>query len=199
MVYSGDLTPEASFTSTAPGSDGQLEWDIDGDLQNDIIWNVTDDGNGTPLPIVGATGSTAIYKPVADDPSVDAGVLLNSNPISGQYKASTNNWPVGEATGYMGFSFTSGLSLEPTTTLYGWAQFSYDSTTVDAETLRLVDYAYEDSGLGIFAGTLTAGPTTTAVPEPGTAAAGMGAVAALLAGSQVMMKRRRERQQNRAA
>jgi hypothetical protein len=94
-----------------------------------------------------------------------------------------NTWPVNSGPGYLGFSF------QPAdTTLYGWAQLDLTEDTRDPAifddtifTLKLLDFAYDDSGA-----TLNAG----AIPEPSSAAM----LAAALAGSATLFRRRQAKQ-----
>jgi len=84
-------------------------------------------------------------------------------------------WAAGSS-GYFGFSIINGAD-----TFYGWAQLTYGSD----KSLTLHDFAYESTP----GAAITAGATTSAIPEPSTYAA----MAGLLAGSAVLLRRRQQR------
>lgn len=104
-------------------------------------------------------------------------VLPGSNYFSHFQSALNNrgnndaNWAAG-TTGYLGFRINIGSG-----TGYGWAQVSYNLDN----SLTIRDFAYESSGGSISV-------PAAAIPEPASATA----LAALLAGSAALLKRRRQ-------
>jgi hypothetical protein len=108
-----------------------------------------------------------------------AGASVNSLGFASQslgYLRTSSGWNDGD-TGYLGFRFTSSGN-----TYYGWAQISYVAGT----SLTLLDFAYENSPSTL----LLAG--AGAIPEPAETAIGAG-IAALLAGSAALHRRRQQR------
>ncbi len=116
---------------------------------------------------------------IALDTTIDGNLSYTSSSRSFNNFAQNNNanWPAG-TTGYVALRFdgddTAGVSV-----LYGWLQVTMNSTS----SITVHDFAYEASG-----GSILAGQTATAVPEPSTYAM----MAGLLAGAAALYRRRRK-------
>jgi hypothetical protein len=92
-----------------------------------------------------------------------------------------HGWPAGNQTGFAAFRFTTASKGFD----FGWVRLKYTlGSNGLANAVTAVDYAYDDTGASILAG-----QTTSATPEPSTAA-----LALLAAGAAGVMALRRRRQ-----
>jgi hypothetical protein len=110
---------------------------------------------------------------------VTTGELTFGDPINGtsSFGAGPFSVPIDGANHFVGFVLNPGGAP-----LYGWLSVMHIGGNGDGNG-KVNSWAYDDSGAGITAG------QTTAIPEPASAAA----VAALLAGSAAVWKRRRQK------
>jgi hypothetical protein len=129
----------------------------------------------------GAVAATSWISNLALDTTIDSSLTYATatNRSFNNFNGDNNaNWPVG-TTGYVGVKFDgddgAGVSI-----LYGWVGVTFNGTSTTVH-----DFAYEASG-----GSILAGQTATAVPEPSTYAM----MAGLLAGSAALYRRRQKKQ-----
>lgn len=165
VIYSG-------VVNTAPAANGTIPVNIDSFGPSEFILENNNDAKGakhflsslsSDFKFLAADNSTNIVTRLASGVSVDVTGTFSpgqqSRGVIAAEQGFSSQWAPSDV-GYMGFLFNpTGMQ-----TLYGWAQFSISS---NAQTMTLVDYAYENSGTAI---------NTAAVPEPGTVA--MGAIGA---------------------
>ncbi len=171
----GGVTAIGSGSPT-PGTDITFTWG-GGIPQNTLLRGSVSDYNfAKPLAIAGY------------EAKLPAGALIDSsanfNVFADMTRDGNGEWVAG-GNGYFGFEID--VSNTP---LYGWIHLDHVATGIVGgnDTLTLVDWAYDDSGAGITAGT---------VPEPAESAAVM--AAAMLAGSAFMLRRRRQKLASRVA
>lgn len=133
-------------------------------------------------------GSKAIAL-LSTNTEISAASFLPAQPDSGLPGGFLDSAWIGEGTtqGFVGFSYTINIDTEvdySTTTLYGWAEFAYDSPS---DTLALLSFGYNVEGDSVFTpGTLTDYTAPSLIPEP----ASFGFLAAMLAGSAALGRRR---------
>lgn len=122
------------------------------------------------------------------------GQLATANSDFVQLKISNLGETVGPAAGLMS-NYAMGLSvgnnyaafsLIDGSTLYGWARVSFSDTIPETSTIRVEEWAFDNSGQSIVVG------STAPIPEASSTALAMGALA-LVAGSSSAWRRRQTR------
>ena len=166
VIYSGVVNTAPALNNTGPVNVDNIG-SVEFTLRN------TNPGKGVILDLsplssdfmfVATNTSTNIVSRLALGVNVDmTGIFSPGQQSRGVVYAQsgfgTTQWQPSDV-GYMAFLFNP-TGLQP---LYGWAQFSISA---NAQTMTLIDYAYENSGSPI---------KTGAIPEPGTVT--MGAIGA---------------------
>jgi hypothetical protein len=139
--------------------------------------------------LLDADGGSKAIALLRTNTEIDAGSFLPPLAAEGTNGASLHSDWIGEGTtqGFVGFSYTTNVDVEvdfSTTTLYGWAEFAYDSPS---DTLALLSFGFNTEGNSAFTpDTLTNYNAPAAIPEP----ASFGLAAAMLAGSAALGRRR---------
>ncbi|MEY4488499.1 MAG: hypothetical protein RIQ79_1007 [Verrucomicrobiota bacterium] len=155
-----------------PGYDISFQWG-GGIPQNTLLSSSFNDIINTKPVVTPSSGASKLSAGAVIDAVSDFGAL--SGDLT---RAGGGDW-FGGGGGYYGFEMNAnGVPF------YGWIQLNYFATGIlgGPDTLTVIDWAYEDSGAPIAAGS---------IPEPAESAAIM--AGAVLAGSALMMSRRRQR------
>ena len=152
-------------------------WDIDGvggaEIQfyattNDLSFSATDNQFqflGTSYGLVSLSFSSVVSASKTFNVAYNTLIRSNSLYVAGAFSQ--------EQPGYLGFRFDP--DGNPNGVLYGWAEvvFDLDETNSDYPSFEILSWAYDDSGAPIAVG---------AIPEPASAALGLGALALGAAG-----------------
>ncbi|MFH1497694.1 MAG: hypothetical protein ABII82_07690 [Verrucomicrobiota bacterium] len=140
------------------------------------------------LALESGGGSKAIAL-LSTNTEIDFDFFFPPQPSGGEPGGPMHSDWIGEGTtqGFVGFSYTTNVDVEvdfSTTTLFGWAEFAYDSPS---DTLALLSFGFNTEGNSVFTPeTLTNYTAPSAIPEP----ASFGLAAAMLAGSAALGRRR---------
>ncbi len=162
----------------AGNSNGDFFWNIDNSGLAEIgvrsvtnFVNLSPDNNGFAVRATGSTSQADLIN-LATGATVNSGMFAASIYSIHSYNVFKNatGFPDG-GRGHIGFQFNPSGSL----VLYGWAEVILTPGAGDSGTFEIVQWAYESSGGGI---TVRAG----AVPEPASAASGLGLLALGAAG-----------------
>ena len=189
QVTINDITSFSNaFTMVQTGVSNSHQWDVDGDGDNDFVFNYLhtssspgfsirasafNDGNADFLR--NTVGRTIDFRGLNTTMSVGASAP-NANFFWGVNLAHFQNSMNGEVAAtlqlglnYIGFQFLN----DSGTTLYGWASVTITSPTNNYDmTLTVNNWAYNINGDAI-----RVGDVGTAIPEPSEAAMGLGLLA----------------------
>lgn len=162
------------YVSKNASLSSSLFLDFDSNNVADIFLNgrAVSNGAGFKHTTGSQTGQVVLTGSVLDKlafgETISSSSTWSNMVTNGGVAFASSDWgsPGASNTGYVGISFVSGSS-----TYYGWAEITYSSSIGGT----LIGYAYNT----VAGGGITAGQTVSAIPEPATTAACVGALALL--------------------